>query len=75
MYTHQLHNKEKIPCCISFIAFVPFKTFVKKNITASGSEKHHIHISLTLLHSEWPKLNGALAVLSAIGLSNIYKLT
>ena len=27
-----------------------------------------IHFSLTLLHSEWPKLYGVFAILSAIGL-------
>ena len=28
---------------------------------------------LTLLHSEWPKLNGVLAILSAIGSNSICK--
>ena len=28
--------------------------------------------ALTLLHSEWPKLYGVLAILSAIGLNKVY---
>ena len=30
------------------------------------------HLNLTLLHSEWPKLYGVLAVLSAIGLAEMW---
>ena len=56
------------------------RTYDNKNISScdmSGQPCKHSAYSLTLLHSEWPKLCGVLTILSAIGLNgtilNVFK--
>ena len=42
-----------------------------KNLECTFAAPESLFIYLTILHSEWPKLNGVLVMLSAIGLKEI----